>query len=479
MPTLNATVFPDEAYVLVEVDWTDVPQVEYATVSRRNTVTGEVVTLRPYVAYDDDGSLLLDCGLGLWWDTEPPLNVPLEYCTVAADVQTTFTLNPFFETDASSWTATSGTAVRVCSVAHEGSCSLQLTPAGGASDYNPTVFQTFGAVVDAGVPVVFSAWLHTATGWNSVRLIFTLLYTTGESDTTQTDIEILDDGEWRFVQGTMTPRLPVASGTFTFQVLGLPTAATVFNIDEIQAAQDQPITAAACETVTVSSESVWLKSPLNPCSDVEIGLCSPMVEDCEEDVRVSYVGTSAEDFAANTTLLAPANRPRPIALNRVRQDAAATLQLLAHDCDARDAVLLANAPGDPLLFQAPVTYCIPDRYISVGPENVAKISVDQRDDFRLITLPYVVVDRPEDPANGVCGARIQDLCDIYTSWAALNIAGLTWTDLLLGEASPNGPGQPEPPEDQRIWDEVEAEFANWTAVTGGGTRDWDELRDGL
>jgi hypothetical protein len=140
---------------------------------------------------------------------------------------------------------------------------------------------------------------------------------------------------------------------------------------------------------------------------------------------------------------------------------------------------LANEPGDPLLFQAPATYCITDRYISVGIVSDSRISVDQRDDFRLITMPYAVVDRPEGPANGICGARIQDLCDIYTSWAAMNIAGLTWTDLLLGEASPNGPGQPDPPVGQRTWDEVEAEFANFTAVAGGGTRDWDELRDGL
>ena len=36
MPTINATVFPNEAYVLVEADWTDFPEVTHAQVTRRS-----------------------------------------------------------------------------------------------------------------------------------------------------------------------------------------------------------------------------------------------------------------------------------------------------------------------------------------------------------------------------------------------------------------------------------------------------------
>jgi hypothetical protein len=138
-----------------------------------------------------------------------------------------------------------------------------------------------------------------------------------------------------------------------------------------------------------------------------------------------------------------------------------------------------NEPGTPLLFQAPEQYCIPDRYISVGSLTENRFSVDQRNQFRVMGLPYVTVDRPEGPADGPCGTRMIDLCDIYTSWGALAIAGLTWTDLLLGEASPNGPGQPAPPAAARTWGDVNTQFADWTAVNAGGTRDWGELRDGL
>lgn len=476
MPTLTATVFPDEAYVLLEADWSDTPAAQYARVVRRNTVTGEEVTLRPYIAFDEDGNLLLDCGSGLWWDTEPPLNVSLEYCTYAGNVAVAISTNPFFETNAAGWTATNGTAVRVCSIAHEGSCSLQFTPSG--TGFGPEVSQTFTGLA-ANVETTLSAWVRTAQGWNSVRLIISVSYADGTFEDIQSDVEILDDAEWRFIEQTFIPRTAVTSATLRFKVSGIPPNTVIFNIDEIQATQPQTLATSACDLATVPSEDVWLKSPLNPCDDVKVGLCSPLLEDCEEDTRVSYVGTDADEYAPNTTLLNPVNRRRPIAVNRVRRDATSALRLLAHDCEARDAVLAANEPGDPLLFQAPADYCIEDRYISVGVERVDRLSIDQREDFRLITLPYAVVDRPEGPANGVCGARIRDLCDLYATWAAITIAGLTWQDLLLGEASPSGPGQPDPPAATRTWGEVEAEFASWLAVEDGGTRTWAELEAGL
>src|SRR5688572_21332237 len=131
MPTINTTQFPADGYVLVEVDWTDYPQVLYAGVTRRNTVTGEVVTLRPYAAYDGDGNLLLSCGLGLWWDTEVPLNVELEYCTFPADVPVLLTENDDFEVTLAPWAGSNGTAVRSNAFAHQGTWSAEFTPTGG------------------------------------------------------------------------------------------------------------------------------------------------------------------------------------------------------------------------------------------------------------------------------------------------------------------------------------------------------------
>jgi hypothetical protein len=460
--------------------WEDVVMVDpnevgpqYAGVTRRNTVTGEIVRLRPYIAYDDEGNLLLDCGSGLWWDTEPPLNVPLEYCIVAADVATNRVQNGSFEGGTSGWTVAGGALTASTAFAHDGVQSGLLTPNG--TDYSPNISQSLSGL-DADVPFVVSAWVLSPQGWNAVLLRLVLGYSDGRSETFETPVEILDDGEWRQISITGTPDETVTSATLTFYATGTPPASTLFYVDDIIVSQEEPLATTACETVTVPSESVWLKSPLSPCSDVEIGICDPAFDECEEDSRVTYVGHDSDEYAPNTMVLAAVNRRRPIPVNRQRRDATSTLHVLAHDCDARDAVLLANEPGTPLLFQAPETYCIPDRYITVGTLTEQHIGVDQRNDFRLMSMPYAVVDRPEGPANGICGARIADLCDIYTSWAAMTMANLTWTDLLLGNASPDGPLQPDPPAGQRIWSQVESQFANWSAVEADGT--WADIRDG-
>lgn len=446
-------------------------------VTRENLETGEVVQLRPYIAYSPDGGMLVECGQGLWWDTEPPLNVDLEYCTIACDEPHDLTSNPDFEAGTGGWTATGGVLAQNCAISHSGSCSGQLTPSG--IDGNPNISQT-GIVAVPGFPVTASAWMMSPQGWNSVFVKLEVVYQDFTSDIFTTELVTLDDNEWRYLTLTFTPSQPVISGTFTVSAAGIPPNTTLFYIDEARVTQFlDPTAPAVCETTIVENDDVWLKDPLHPCNDVVIGLCSPMFGGCDEDSRVSYVGTFDDTYDPNTVMLGAANRRRPIPISRMRRDAAATLRLLAHDCDAKDAVLQINEPGTPLLFQAPADYCIPDRYISVGPVTEDRFSVDQRRDFRLMTIPYVVVDRPEGPADGPCGTRIEDLCDIYTSWAALNIADLSWTDLMLGQASPDGPGQPDPPVGARTWDGVEAEFVDWDDELAGGTRDWNELRDGL
>ena len=479
MVTLDATVFPDEAYVLVEADLSSVPNVDCARVTRRNTVTGDVFTLRPYVFYNADGSLILECDQGLWWDTEPPLDVDLEYCVTPCDTHTALSQNPDFEGDITPWTALGGaTLTHDCAVAHSGTCSMRITPSGIFEE--PGARQTVPMAIRGGVETILSGWLMAPLGWNAVWLQLDVTYTDNSAETFETGIEILDNNEWRFLSVTFTPRLDVVgSPTLSIVIAGIPPAPTLFYADQVQVTQPLPVVGTACETVEVVGEGFWLKNPLSPCLDVAVGICNPMLEDCEDDSRVSFASMPEETYSPNTVLLSPANQEFPIPINRIRRGVESTLRLIAHDCDARDAILAANKPGTPLLWQAPADYCTPDRYMTVGIESELKISVDHREDFRLMTLPHVQVARPPGPANGVCGARIADLCDIYTSWTALGFVGLTWTDLLLGQASPSGPGQPDPPAAARTWDDVEAEFADWDAVEAGGTRDWDELRDGL
>lgn len=477
MPTINATVYPSMDYVLVEADWTDVPAVRYAGVTRRNTVTGETVNLRPYIAYDADGNLLLNCGLGLWWDTEAPLNVPLEYCTVASDVDTNVISNSTFEVALAPWAATGGAAVRSNLFAHTGTWSAQVTPSGTSALVELTDPTDY--VIPEGAEVTFEAWVLTPQGWNAGQLEATVLYGGVTQTTFLSRVYSLYPGEWQLLRTTFTMAEAGSLTDTTVRFPGTPAASVLFYIDDVTVTYTAPVAATACETVTVTADTIWLRNPLDPCLDVEVGLCNPAMDfDCEEDSRISYAGMADDERQANTVLSEPVNQIYPIPTWRQRRAPRSELRLIAHDCTARDAILATNQPGSALLFQAPEDYCIPDRYISVGPLVESRISVDQREDFRLMLLPYAVVQRPEGPANGICGSRISDLCDIYTSWQSMTLSGLDWWDLLLGMASNDGPVNPLPP-GARTWGDVETEFVDWAAVESGGTRDWGELRDGL
>lgn len=476
MPTINTTVFTNEAYVLVEVDWTDVPAVTHARVIRTNTVTGEEVALRPYIAYNSNGDLLLNCGLGLWWDTEPPLGVILTYRTEAADVDTILTPNPSFETGTAPWTAVGGVLTQSAAFAHDGTFSGLYTPTGGSVNQILQGAGTTTFVADQ--PLTLNAWLLSPQGANSAIFILNVIYDDGLFETINTQIDTLPDGEWRHLTHTFTPRTSGVIDSFGIVIFDILQFSTLIYLDEVYVSQLQPVTVTATSDDVLLEDGLWLKNPLSPCLDIELGICDPEYDDCTADSRVSYAGMADDELEANTVLSQPVNRRYPIPVNRIRRAPTSALRLITHDCDARDAVLAANLPGDPLLFQAPPEYCIADRYISVGTLTESRFSVDQRDEFRLITLPYAVVERPAGPANGPCGLRIVDLCDIYTSWSAMTIADLEWVDLLLGAASNNSPGDP-PVGDLRTWGEVETEFANFLAVEGGGARDWGELRDGL
>lgn len=84
MPLITA--YPDvmRAYIRVEVDWSDIPAVEFARILRVDSVTGQCVPLRPYVCFDGD-YLALSCGLGIFWDTEAPLDRQFYYITEGLD----------------------------------------------------------------------------------------------------------------------------------------------------------------------------------------------------------------------------------------------------------------------------------------------------------------------------------------------------------------------------------------------------------
>lgn len=434
MPTLTATVDNTRAYVLVRADWTDVPAVTHARVWRVNTVTGQEDLLRPYIAYNAAGDLLLNCGIGVWWDTEPPLNTPITYRTEAADVLTNTTVNFSFETGAAPWTGTN--LVQSNTFAHAGVFSGRITPTGGTT-FEATVQQT-AVAVDASKPVTLSAWVLSPQGWNAVQIGANFFNGAVLTGSFKSPVVTLTDGVWRYIEFTVTP--PAGSTTLTWigTMSGTPPATTLFYWDELQASQYQPVVATddVGPVTVVNTSPVYLKDPLNPCNDRALSICMPGPQvECNTSPGMMLAAYGPrETFAASGGALAPVNRPRLIPVIRARRDAASSATIFTRRFTDRDDLEATLAPGTVLFLQAPPEYGISDRYLDIGDVGVDRVLPDHRIQHRVFSLPHNVVDRPAGPANGPCGSRIRDLCNVYANWDAIEAAGLDYEDLIEGDA---------------------------------------------
>jgi hypothetical protein len=224
----------------------------------------------------------------------------------------------------------------------------------------------------------------------------------------------------------------------------------------------------------VNDGRFWLKDPVRPCHDRPVPLCPmdgrPVV--CGGSSGILFIGMGPEVYTANSFTMRPMNRSRTISATRPRGDATTALRLQTMTFTDRDELLALAAPGSLLLFQGPAEYGIPDRYMDVKDVQVSPELPDLRIQIRTEVLPYEVQDRPAGPSQGICGARVADICAEYPTWGDLAATGMTWDDLVGGQASPESANP-----NQRTWDDVNADFADWDDVNTGG-RTWSDLQAG-
>lgn len=231
------------------------------------------------------------------------------------------------------------------------------------------------------------------------------------------------------------------------------------------------------EPVTFSSEVVTeecdgcfrLGDPVRPCNDVQICLCADGVE-CGGDGGIFFAGMTADTYASNSGSLLPVNAEYPIPVSRNRRQPSGAFAVVPMSFADRDRLLALLRPGGVLLWRGPAEYGTGDRYLDVFDVPVAPPISNLLLQPRIVNLPFQTAKAPVGPSKGVCGARVGDLCEEFATWDAMAAAGVTWADLLRGDAGgvPSG---------LNTWADTLADNVTWAGLQANET-DWADTLDG-
>lgn len=238
-----------------------------------------------------------------------------------------------------------------------------------------------------------------------------------------------------------------------------------------------PVTSQTLPLTLDSEGSFALGDPVRPCNDVRVPLCftEPTGDPaCEPGSGIFFASMGDEEIGSNSFIEQPAQGDLPIMISRPDPGISSVLTLVTRTFADRDALRDLRKPGSPLLLRAPHSpsdYGIDDQYMATSPLRTVRGLSDHRYPVRINELPYTQVRRTAGPSQGVCGTRVQDICQ---TWQELQDEPFTWDDLLRGAAGPN------PPADFRRWTvgaNSVLSLGTWNNVNNG-TRTWDDTLEG-
>jgi hypothetical protein len=242
------------------------------------------------------------------------------------------------------------------------------------------------------------------------------------------------------------------------------------NLSVLDVCADVQSVTTCTDAVTIECDGCFrLGNPVRPCDDVRVCLCADGVE-CGGTGGLFFVSMTPDTRTDNSGQMLPVNDQYPIPVSRRRMKPTSTLTVTATSFAARDELINLLDPGEPLLLRTTPEYGIGDRYLQIGDVPETYTIADMTIQPRLLQMPNAEVRAPVGPSLGVCGSRVMDLCDIYDTWDELIAAGLTYADLIRGEASPPGSGL-------ATWDDINAQNVDWDALLIAEP-DWNDVLDG-
>ena len=223
---------------------------------------------------------------------------------------------------------------------------------------------------------------------------------------------------------------PGATGTQTWGW------STTSNIDGWMAAlRPQIVTPAGPANLLYlpTSEAFWLRDPQNPALDLPLYNFTPTSSDCLPVNGLYFANMGDETYTNQGNLQQIDDSPYPVLGVRTRTAKASTLTVVARTFKSRDALLQLLASGNPLMFQAPAQYGIPDMWLAALDVPVQRPLSDHRRQFRVFTIGFQQIERPVGTGSGGPRQLWSDTSAStfpYQTWAQVGAANITTRNLL-------------------------------------------------
>lgn len=431
MSTITATADNAKSQIRLDLDFSDI-DAPYALVNRVDPVTGATTAVRGHgssttvsgVAYAP-----MQAGYkAVLYDTEAPLDSSFYYTATAPSA--TLNANPTFSGGYSDpWYTDTPATVTIRMTASTSGANFLSFFTGGATA-NPTLrAEDIPATPGATFTATASMSANVSQGV-TIGLLFRDSAGASLGSTSSSITTVL--AATAVTVGATAPANTVSVQPF-ITMSGTPAATTVTSVGSI-VVTNAAGSATSGATLLSSLGACQFKDPLRPGSNVRVDFFFDPNPLCTPTEGVFWQSLDVEQKAANAAVFNINNQVNPLVVSKVRSAPTSTLTLVSRTFADKARLDVLLAPGSPLLFQVPDEYGMPDMYLSVGASSVARVLPDHRIPIRVFSLPHSVVSSPGGPMQGTVGARWQDTCNRYATWAAVNAAALTWTQILDGLA---------------------------------------------
>lgn len=429
MPTLTATADSAKSQVRLDLDFSDI-DAPYALVQRVDPITGAATAVRGH------GASVTALGIAyapmyagykaVLYDTEMPLDASFYY-TATAPVATLNSNSDFSGGFVDPWHVSDPNITMRITADTSGKNYLSFYANGSLA--SPTIIgedvpATPGATLTLKALVSNSSSNGVTVGIHYLDATGSILSSPSSSATVLTSTTI-----------TVSAAAPANTVTARPFVLlqGTPASGLTCNIASI-VLTNAAGTATSAPASVPSLGSCRFKDPLVPGNNVRVDFAWDPNPLCTPTEGVFWQSLDTEQYAANAAVFTINNQDVAQVVSKRRSAPTSTLTLVSRTFADRDRLIALLQPGSPLLFQAPDEYGLPDRYLSVGADSVSRVLPDHRIPIRVFSMPHTVCAAPGGPMQGTVGARWQDTCNRYATWAAVNGAGLTWIQVLDGLA---------------------------------------------